>query len=65
MRSLAFYQVDQAADLFEGKRARCEDFVFHGFFFVVNLKLYINIPEKTELSRGFVKKNEFFFVLKS
>jgi len=65
VRSLAFYQVDQAADLFEGERARCEDFVFHGFFFVVNLKTINKCTRKSAIVKGFYKKNEFFFVLKS
>ena len=51
MRSLAFYQVDQTADLFEGERARCEDFVFHGFLtfygfkyvdFLADVKLFFD-----------------------
>ena len=53
-------QIDQAVDAGESFGTGFFDF-FHRFFFVVNLKLYINIPEKTELSRGFLKKNEFFF----
>jgi hypothetical protein len=56
VRSLAFYQVDQTVDLFEGERARCEDFVFHGFFFVVNLKTINKYKPKMEIVKGFCKK---------
>ncbi len=59
--SLAFYQVDQSVDLFEGERARCEDFVFHGFFFVVNLKTINKYKPKTEIVKGFYKKKVTFF----
>ena len=52
MRRRVIDQIDQVADAGESFRAGFFDF-FHRFFFVVNLKLYINIPEKTELSRVF------------
>ena len=56
VRSLAFYQVDQTVDLFEGERARCEDFVFHGFFYVVNLKTIYKCTRKSVIVKGFYKK---------